>query len=247
MMKRLYRIIIGVLVLLSVWQALYFWQIAPNMRLKKVAIAANFDISVVDVLQILQLDYESLMIVLNEKELVQKLEAHPMIESADVHLGTWGKMRVQVTGRNPSVAVLNNEGRHFFVDAQGYILETSETTGLFPIFLVGAEFASMDDNPTFRLIDSMRPLLQVLEQIRKNDRILHALIAQIAVYERGERRAWAISFIGVSGRAILNNTFSLQKLKVAYLVLKLLDEQDEPFKSIDLRSNEIVILNEEKL
>ncbi len=247
MIKPVYRIIIIILLLLSVWQALYFWQIAPNMRLKKVSITANFDISVDDILQILQLDYDSLMIPLNEKHLAEMLEAHPMIENATVQLGTWGRVCIDMLGINPSVAVQNNEGRHFFIDEQGYILETFDSTGLFPIFLMGAEFERIEDEQAFRLIAPMRPLLPQLEQIRKNDRTMHSLIAQIVAEEIGERRVWVVSFIGINGEAILDATFSLKKLKVAYHVLRLLEDQEETFNRIDLRTNEIVIMSKEKL
>jgi cell division septal protein FtsQ len=246
-MKHLKRIIIVFLLLLSVWQVIYFWQIAPNMRLKKVFILANFDISVADILQILQIDYDTLMMSLNEKHLAERLEEHSMIESAEVQLGTWGHLRVQLEGRNPSMAVQNNEGRHFFVDSQGYILETHDSTGLFPIFLIGAEFERADDEQTFRLSASIRPLLSQLEQIRKVDRLLHSLIAQIVVHEIGERRVWMVSFIEVSGDAILDQTFNRQKLSVAYHVLRLLDEKGEKFRRIDLRTNEIVMISKENL
>lgn len=59
---------------------------------------------------------------LQTQELEKKLQAHTLIERADVYMTTDGVFHVDIVPRTPILRVINRNGSTFYIDRNGYIM-----------------------------------------------------------------------------------------------------------------------------
>jgi POTRA domain, FtsQ-type len=238
--SRLKRRAIGVLFGILMLELLYFGIIAPRTILRKLVISANFDVLDSDIYNLAHLEPGMPIMQVDSKVVEQLLLEQSMIHEAKVVRGLWGRLYVELRGYNPAVALITTEGSVLFLDQEGYLFASQKKTGIFPPILSGASLES-DANQHLRLHSSLQPLLYALTRLKELDLDVHRSIAGIQAVSKDDNLLyWELSFIHLKTKAIFASYLKAEDIKLAILVLSILEEQGEFLGSVDFRTPEIV-------
>lgn len=128
------------------------------------------------------------------------LKTHPYVRDANVYLAANGELVLQLDQRIPRMRVVDNGGRHWYVDADTIRMPVSRQYAA-RVPLVNGNFPTVDSATKWNIA----PILELTELFREDDFMAY-LIDQI--YVEAPDKIWLVPRLGPS-RILIGNTDDL--------------------------------------
>lgn len=129
------------------------------------------------------------------------LQTNPYVRKADVYLGASGKLILNLHQRMPLMRVVDNSGRHWYIDTDTVMMPVSRHfTARVP--LVNGDFPSTTDVRKWPVADLFK-----ITALLQDDDFMGSLIDQI--YVESTDKIWLVPRLGPS-RILIGNTTDLE-------------------------------------
>ena len=164
---------------------------------------------------------------INLQELEQRVQSHPMIETAQVSVGIVGDLKVSVIQRKPLAREYSQNGV-FYIDSKGLKMPLSKS--------YSARVPIINNKNGFIKSEEVFPLIQKIH----HDEFLTKLVVAIKKDKEGYWLQTRFNHQQVLLGELNNTSDKLKKLKVFYNYMEN-DSLSATFKKIDLQYNNQVV------
>ena len=135
------------------------------------------------------------------RKVEEYLLTNPYVRQADVYLGASGKLMMTLHQRSPLMRVVDNNGRHWYIDRDTVMMPVSRHfTARVP--LVNGDFPATNDVKIWPVEDLFK-----ITEVLQEDEFMGSLIDQIYLEQPG--KIWLVPRLGPT-RILIGNTEQLE-------------------------------------
>ncbi len=219
--------------------------IVPNIVLKKISVDSEVSLSDSDILSIARIDAGEYFYNINVLEIKERLENYPEVRKASVEKIFPDKLKIYLFKREAvALSVLKIDEKSFplVIDNNGIVFAGGEDLDNWNLpILTGIRFATVELG--MELPDALKPLLEDLNTLKRDDPSLFNLLSEIKIEKRGEKGFDLILFLNSYPiRARIGNKLDGSVLKNIIMVFDVLKYQllSSKIGEVDFRTKEIV-------
>lgn len=246
-LERFFKILITVLVTVLIIQVAYHLYFAGKMRFSDIVISAAPEIKLSnrDILEAAGVDSSTAFFSVNPGEIVDRLEQHPAVSSAEVEKRFPNHLTLILKGRKPLVLALAERGGETVpavMDREGIVFATGGGVEQWDLPVVsGVRFPEIQAGS--RLPESLCGFLHQLNALKQSSPALFNLISEIKFVKKNSVEFEVLLFIrDYPVRVRLGRKINPELMTYIVMVLDMVSRDDglSGVEELDFRAGEIV-------
>jgi cell division protein FtsQ len=246
LVNRLLWAVIFLLILFIIGELLFHFVISPRLVIKHIAVESNLALSEEELLAMVGLGENVYFFSLDSMEIREKLEAYPLIKSAEVEKQFPDSLKISVFGRLPlALAIAEGAGGvsvPLALDEEGVVFQIGSSISNYDLPVIsGLKFSQLRVGT--KLPASLSSLIADLERLKRLFPDLFRLLSEVRVVsKKGNQQELLVCLMTHSIKLRFGGSLSGSSLKNGVMLLDLIEKQgfSDIVQEIDFRTGEVV-------